>query len=75
MHPLNLSYPTLPSPYPLFGKQGGGQWRQENAVRSAEVAWHLHSHAPVLGQIDRAIAEGAESSPIFGEMLLRRFIG
>lgn len=62
---------SCPRNYPIVPdlEQGGGQWRQENAVKCAEVAWDMHTHAPVLGEIDRAIAEGVESSEAFGEIL------
>lgn len=66
--PLTLTLPVGCPPQP-DGEQGGGQWRQENAVKCAEVAWDMHNHAPILGEIDRAIAEGVDSSHAFGEMV------
>lgn len=54
------------------GAQGGEELRQEHAARSAQVAWDMHTHAPVLGEIDRAIAAAAAgeegSSHAFGEI-------
>lgn len=40
---------------------------QEHASASAEAAWKFHTDAPVLGEIDRAIAQGGAAGAGAGD--------
>ncbi|CAM9856160.1 unnamed protein product, partial [Ectocarpus sp. 12 AP-2014] len=45
--------------------------KKTHAVNCGEMAWKYHSQVPILGEIDRVIAEGEESSMANGELVSR----